>query len=215
MYRIYKQLLCITAFCIWFLAMGLSGCAAKEIVNLQKEGSSGKDGEELKQETPGQEESETVQNEKVCVYVCGEVKSPGVYELPSGSRIYEAIEKAGGMTENAAFSYLNQAEILSDGGRVYVPNVQENADQNAAWQEESDTSKGTNDHSSFESNGKININKASKEELMTLTGIGESKAEDIINYRTENGPFQTIEDLKQIRGIKDGVFGKIKEEITV
>ena len=65
------------------------------------------------------------------------------------------------------------------------------------------------------SHGKININRAGREELMTLSGIGESKAEDIITYREENGPFQAIEDLKQIRGIKDGVFNKIKDDITV
>lgn len=218
MYRIKKHLLCSLAFVICLMAISISGCTKKEIVNLEKESTSAEGEKELSEEKPDEEKikaEKEAQPETVCVYVCGEVNSPGVYELPAGSRIYEVIEKAQGMTENAAVSYLNQAEVLVDGARIYIPNVQEEASQNGAWQEESDMNGGAAGGSSDSSHGKININKATKEELMTLTGIGESKAEDIITYRKENGPFQSIEDMKQIRGIKDGVLNKIKDEITV
>lgn len=218
MYRIKKHLLCSMAFVICLIPVSLSGCTKKEIVNLEKERSSVEGETESTEEKPEEKTPKAVeetQPETVCVYVCGEVNNPGVYELPAGSRIYEVIEKAQGMTENAAVSYLNQAEVLVDGARIYIPNVQEEASQNGAWQEESGMNGGAAEGSSDSSHGKININKATKEELMTLTGIGESKAEDIITYREENGPFQSIDDMKQIRGIKDGVLNKIKDEITV
>lgn len=215
MYRITKCILCSMAFVICLMSVSLLGCTKKEIVKLEKEASSAEEKEEAPQEKQQKSEEQKTQSNTVCVYVCGEVNCPGVYELAEGSRIYEVIEKAGGMTENAAFSYLNQAEVLVDGARIYVPNVQEEASADGAWQEESDMNDGAAKSSSGLSHGKININRAGREELMTLSGIGESKAEDIITYREENGPFQAIEDLKQIRGIKDGVFNKIKDDITV
>lgn len=213
MYRIIKRLLCSMAFVICLMPVSLFGCTRKEIVKLEKESTSTE--EKTSQEKQEKNEEQKAQKNTVCVYVCGEVNRPGVYEMAEGSRIYEVIEKAGGMTENAAFSYLNQAEVLLDQARIYVPNVQEEASADGAWQAESDMNDGAAEGSSGLSHGKININRAGKEDLMTLSGIGESKAEDIITYREENGPFQAIEDLKQIRGIKDGVFNKIKDDITV
>ena len=133
----------------------------------------------------------------IFVYVCGAVVSEGVYELPAGSRVYEAIREAGGFSEEAAVSHINQAEILEDETRIYVPTMEEV-------------------QSEIESGGgKVNLNTASKEELMTLPGVGESKADLIIRYREEHGKFRQIEDVMNISGIKEGLFEKIKENITV
>ncbi len=137
----------------------------------------------------------------IWVYVCGAVKSEGVYELPFGSRVYEAIELAGGLKENAASSQINQAAVLSDEMHIYIP-TREEAEQQAFLQQE-------------ESDGKININTATKEELMTLSGVGEAKAQSIIEYREANGAFQAIEDIMQISGIKEGLFYKIKDDIKI
>jgi len=133
----------------------------------------------------------------IYVYVCGAVQTEGVYQLPDGSRVYEAISAAGGFRADAATTQVNQAEILEDEMTVYVPTISEGTE--LFQQKES----------------KININKASKEELMTLPGVGESRAESIIRYREENGKFQSIEDIKQISGIKDALYESIKDLIKI
>ena len=140
------------------------------------------------------------------------MNAPGVYELRTDARIYEALEAAGGMTEDAAADWINQAEALSDGERIYVP-TQEEAEESA--QSVSGQWADPNGNAARSISDKININTAAKEELMTLSGIGASKAESILKYRQEHGNFQSIEDLKKIEGIKDGVFNKIKDDITV
>lgn len=146
----------------------------------------------------------------IYVHVCGQVAAPGVYELAKESRLYEAIEAAGGMTKEAAAEYLNQAQPLEDGQKVYVPSEKEVEGTKEAQEslQEDAGSSGADD-------GKVDLNRASKEELMTLSGIGEVKAEAIISYREEHGGFQSIEELKNIEGIKDGVFKKVKDRIKV
>lgn len=156
--------------------------------------------EELEEKGVSGDDTE-VSKETIYVHVCGEVESPGVYELDAGSRVCEAIEAAGGFTSNAAEDALNQAEILADGQQIRVFSVKE-------FMEETKNS-GTNDE------GKINLNKASKEELMTLSGVGEAKADAIIRYRKEKGNFKSIEEIMEIEGIKEGVFRKIEDQITV
>ena len=156
------------------------------------------------------QESDLEESEADCVIyvdVCGQVNNPGVYELPGESRVFEAIEKAGGMTKAAASGYLNKAEKLSDGQQIYVPSEKE-------IEENSLIGASTTENSSA-SGDKVNLNTASKEELMTLAGIGEAKAESIIRYREEHGNFRTTEDIKNVDGIKDGVFNKVKDQITV
>lgn len=145
------------------------------------------------------------------VYVCGEVASPGVYMLPEGSRIFEAIDAAGGFTEAAASRSLNLAAPVSDGMQITVLS-----------QEEAETLSGNfgigetgGSAASAGSSGLVNINTATKEELMTLPGIGSARAEDIIRYRQESGGFKTIEDIMKVSGIKDAAFQKIKDSITV
>lgn len=142
--------------------------------------------------------------EKICVHVTGYVVNPGVYYVPEGSRVFEVIELAGGFLDTADKDYLNQAAILNDGQKLHIYSKEEAATAN---QSISDSGAEQNP------NKLVNINTATKEELMTLPGIGESKAESIIAYRQENGGFKTIEDIMKISGIKDAAFSKIKNYI--
>lgn len=142
-------------------------------------------------------EAEEEASESIFVYVCGAVNCEGVYELPFGSRGYEAIVMAGGFRKDAATTQINQAEILEDEATLYVPTVYEVAE------------------SQSEDDGKVNLNTATKEELMTLPGVGEAKASSIISYREEQGAFKSIEDIMQISGIKEGLFEKIKDYIKI
>ena len=137
----------------------------------------------------------------ICVYVCGEVRAPGVYELREGDRIVDAVEAAGGTTEAASDTWLNLAEPVSDGQKIEVPS----REQAEELEEENRKAQ----------SGLVNLNTASTEELMTLAGIGQSKAEAILSYREEHGGFEKPEDLMEIPGIKEGVFEKIKDQITV
>lgn len=140
------------------------------------------------------------------IHVSGEVNNPGVYEMEVGSRVFQAVEEAGGLTEHAAGEYLNMAETIQDGMKISVPSVEDvEAGVAAALPVQSGSGQSL----------KVNINTAGKERLMTLRGIGESRAEDIIRYREEHGPFGTIEEIMEISGIKDAAFQKIKEDITV
>lgn len=144
----------------------------------------------------------------VFVHVCGQVKRPGVYELPAGSRVYEAIEAAGGFTGEAAGDYLNLAQTVQDGMKLEAPD----REQAEIWKSQVQSS---GENSPGGGIVKVNINTASKEELMNLKGIGESRADDIIRYRDRFGGFQTIEDIMNVSGIKEAAFEKIKDNITV
>lgn len=138
---------------------------------------------------------------RLAVYVCGAVRHPGVYELAEGSRVYEALELAGGMTPEASPTAVNQAQLLTDGEMIEILTVSEAAEQETAQAAESD--------------GRVNINTADADELKTLPGIGDAKADSIIAYREQNGAFAAIEDIKNIEGIKDGVFAKLEDHIKV
>ena len=140
-------------------------------------------------------------DESIVVYVTGAVLHPGVYEVGGNMRVSDAIEAAGGFKNNAAADYLNLAAQLSDGEKITVPTKKE--------------AKALNKDDDSDESHLVNINTAAKEELMTLPGIGESKADAIIAYRQENGGYRNIEELMQISGIKEGVYSKISEYITV
>lgn len=160
-------------------------------------------------EAEEKEEPEEEQPAVICVYVCGQVVNPGVYELHEGERVNHAILAAGGMTETACKTSLNLAEILTDGQMIYVPSVEE------AENLQSGTEQGLTGNVSEAEDGRVNLNTAEKAELMTLTGIGESRADAILTYRKEHGGFKDIEEIKKIEGIKEGVFNRIKDQITV
>lgn len=151
----------------------------------------------------------------ISVYVCGAVVSEGVYELEDGSRIYEALEAAGGVTEEAMESYLNLAEALADGQKVYVPTVVEVEEGYSQASVSTSSGTSTTSDGGTDGTGKVNINTASLDVLMTLSGIGESKAQAIIDYRTSQGEFQAPEDILNVTGIKEGVYSAIADDIEV
>lgn len=159
-------------------------------------------------EPPGQEDS--VPKELV-VYVCGAVESPGIYTLPADSRLYEAIRMAGGFSKEADPAYHNLARSIEDGERIYILSSSETnaltTEQQVAGEE------GTADLS--QANGLINLNTATAEQLMTLPGIGEARAADILAYRNKIGQFTDIEELMNVSGIGEARFEKIKDKITV
>lgn len=150
----------------------------------------------------------SAEQESIAVHVCGQVKKPGVYTLAKGARVSDAIDAAGGLTKEAAGDFINQAQKLEDEQQVYVPSQEEAEELPKVIQQE------TNNDSHSENKGLININQATREDLMTLPGIGGAKADMIITYREEHGKFASIEDIKNISGIKDGVFNKICDLIT-
>ncbi len=151
----------------------------------------------------GEEES------AVCwVHVCGEVNFPGVYELPSGARWYEAVEAAGGFCSLADDSAVNLAALVEDGQKIYIPAEGEELPGDTGYAAEGSGSMAAR-------NGKVNLNTAGREELMTLKGIGESRAEEILEYRNAQGGFSSVEELKNISGIGDKTFEKLRDYVTV
>lgn len=157
----------------------------------------------------GEDTEENVVPAKIMVHVTGQVKDQGVVLLDEGSRIVDAIEAAGGETDDADLAKLNLAYVLNDGEKIYVPSKSE---QNQEIEYVTTASGGD----SMSSNSSIiNINTAGQNELMELPGIGESIANKIIAYREENGKFKTIEDIKNVPGIGDSKFANIKDMIKV
>lgn len=135
---------------------------------------------------------------QICVHVCGQVCQPGVVMLPEGSRAWEAVEAAGGLTGDAAEAAVNLAAVLRDGERLYIPSVDE---------EISEQGNGGDD-------GPVNLNTADAAGLQTLPGIGESRAAEILSYREKHGGFQSVEEIMQVPGIKESIYEKIKDKIT-
>lgn len=177
------------------------------------------------------EETKNIETNKIFVDVKGAVKKPGVYELNDGDKVVDAINKAEGLTKSAVTTNINLAKKVTNEMVVYVftkkelskseegktvvsevPCVCETVEVNNCIKE--DNSSATNDNQSSEFK-KVNINTASAEELVTIKGLGESKANAIISYRNTNGNFKSIEDIKNVSGIGDALFNKIKELITV
>lgn len=141
-------------------------------------------------------EKDTFNGKVLYVHICGEVKVPGVYAMPEGSRLVDVVNAAGGLLPEADVSTVNLAGEAEDGMQVWIP-------AKAKPERETDT------------DGRIDINRAAREELCSLPGIGERKAEDIIRYREQNGAFESIEEIMKVTGIKQGLYEKIKEKICV
>lgn len=155
--------------------------------------------------------SQPAETKALCyVHICGAVNAPGVYELEEGSRVYQAVEAAGGFLPEADEGYLNLAALISDGMKITVL-TREEAASAPAWEGEI----GGTGQQEAAAPAKVNINTATQDQLMTLKGIGEARAADIIAYRQEHGPFRQIEDIMQVSGIKEAAFAKIKDDITV
>ena len=222
-----KKILTAAAFLIAAgLVFGLTGSrdSARELDDtgaiVMNSGGNLEHGEQAEDENISAPENNTPEDRRdvenseksgVYVYICGEVIKPGVYELSGDSRIYEAVDAAGGFTENAARECVNLASKVSDGMQITIYNREEAASllADSAPVGENAGKSGTS------GSGLVNLNTATKEELMTLKGIGESKAEDIIRYREKSGGFKKIEDIMKISGIKENGFQKIKDSITV
>lgn len=153
-----------------------------------------------------EEEPVVEENPTIMVDVKGAVNVPGVYELQQGDRVKDAIDLAGGVVENADELQVNYAQILEDEMLIYVPVEGEVSEGIATVAPEVSNGNGE---------GLININKATSEELQTLTGVGPSKADAIIQYREENGEFKSVEDIQHVSGIGEKSFEKLKEEISV
>lgn len=196
-----KKLMIIAAILLF-----LQGCATdKETVFELNEKNTDISSSSCETEADSYNEISSNADTDIFVYVCGEVNFPGVYELEEGSRVFEAIEAAGGALEGADLDSVNQAALLTDGQQIKIYSKEEMSN-NISLNNENNTSA---------SSGKVNINTADKTLLMTLPGIGESRAGDIIKYRDEHGLFSSIEDIKNISGIKDKMFEKIKDYIEI
>ena len=172
-------------------------------------------------------EADSTEPEEICVYVCGAVQKAGVYTLAAGSRVYEAVAAAGGLTEEAEPRALNQAQLLEDGQQITVytkEEIAQDGDSLTAGSISSGTggasggSGGAADGSrggSAPADNVVNLNTADRDELMTLTGVGEARADAIIAYREENGAFSSAEEIMQIDGIGQKSYEKLKDRITV
>jgi len=137
----------------------------------------------------------------VYIHICGEVVSPGVYQVPADSRIYDVLLLAGGFTGEAAVEAVNLAKPVIDGMQIIIPSVEELQQEKEALDRQRA--------------GMVNINNASVDELCTLPGVGESRAADIVAYRNTHGAFETIEEIMQVSGIKEGLYEKIQSKIYV
>ena len=170
-----------------------------EVATVSKDSSSEK---EVKKE----EKEEPLEQDLITVDVKGAVKSPGIYDLPVGSRVHDAVQKAGGLTEEADSKSLNLAQKISDEALVYVPTKgEEAASQQAASGTTPSTSK----------DKKVNLNKASLEELKQVKGLGGKRAQDIIDHREANGKFKSVDELKKVSGIGAKTIEKLKDYVTV
>lgn len=160
------------------------------------------------------------------VHICGAVSAPGVYELPAGSRIIDAVEAGGGFLPEAEEACCNLAEEIVDGCQIYIMTKTESCvdgqtEKKAGIQTSPDSDMQTTDRNVRSNsapaleNGLVNLNTADVAALMTLPGIGESRAKAIISYREQHGAFAQIEDIMKISGIKQAAFSKIKDKITV
>lgn len=191
-----------------FLLLILTGCNMSpggQVLTVQDNTAVYKE-DSLPEET-ADDTGEPAAEQKIWVHVCGEVKNPGVYELKRESRVIDAIQAAGGFTKKADEESLNLAESLSDASKIRVMSRDDQSEQ----EEENKKKTGK----SQDSDGRINLNTATLEELMTLPGIGEKRAQAILNLRKQKGLFQKTDDLMEIEGIKEGIFQKIKDLIKV
>lgn len=196
---------------IWMLLF-VSSCGREPEILFFEEAGEGAAGQNTGQEEQGAEgsgavltgapgtvqEEEAAVAEQICVYVCGQVCRPGVVMLPVGSRAWEAVEAAGGLTEEAQEEAVNLAALLQDGEKLYIPAMGESVPEEM-----------------ISDSGLVNLNTADAERLQSLPGIGESRAADIITYRERNGGFGSVEEIMQVPGIKESTYEKIRDKISV
>ncbi len=188
---------------IGFLLLCLAGCGEKTDAYLETMQQVTEQNNHLSAENTESEQYRAGQADTAAecfVYVCGSVQNPGVYRLRAGSRIYEAVALAGGLTQEAADT-VNQAEAVFDGMMIRIPSVNETEQ--------------TKEEEAAAGDGKLNLNTADVTQLMALPGIGKAKAESIIAYREEKGGFSSVEEIMKVNGIKEGVYNRLKDSVTV
>ena len=181
------------------------------------------------EETKDEEKNETEENlENILVHISGAVNQEGIISLKQNSRVADAIEKAGGLKENASIDNINLAYKIEDGMKIHIPTKEEETQKEEANKnqdesyittksgnvEETNLNQNTNT-ATKNKNSKVSINTATQTELETLPGIGPSTALKIIQYRSENGKFKSIEEIKEVRGIGESKFNQIKDLINI
>ena len=187
------------------LCVVLSGCGRDHLPYLETEPT-----QETKSDTQTVSDTQTdtgTQTAFVQVYLCGEVVHPGVYQLQQGLRICDAVEAAGGLKADASRTYWNLAEPLVDGTMLFFPTEEEAKEREA--------SAAANGETTAPKDGRVDLNTADASELTAIPGIGQTRAAAIIAYRTEHGPFSAIEDIMKVSGIKNALFEKMKDYITI
>lgn len=189
----------------FFLLKPTSQTPVKE-KNLQAEVAAVSKDSSSEKEVNKEEKDESPEQDLITVDVKGAVKLPGIYDLPVGSRVHDAVQKAGGLTDEADSKSLNLAQKVSDEAFVYVPTKGEEA---ASQQATSGTSPSTSKEK------KVNLNKASLEELKQVKGLGGKRAQDIIDHREANGKFKSVDELKKVSGIGAKTIEKLKDYVTV
>ena len=189
----------------FFLLKPSSQTSVKE-TNLPAEVAAVSKDSSAEKEVKKEEKEESLEQDLITVDVKGAVKSPGIYDLPVGSRVHDAVQKAGGLTEEADRKSLNLAQKVSDEALVYVPSKGEEATSQQA-------ASGTSPSTSKEK--KVNLNKASLEELKQVKGLGGKRAQDIIDHRETNGKFKSVDELKKVSGIVAKTIEKLKDYVTV
>ena len=218
MRKIWNIRLLLPGICLVLLSCTLSGCNQGEEVTFFSEEISTQHEEGPSAEAPASEgmiaegaayetgmQAEIAGADEIVVYICGAVKEPGVIALAKGSRMHDAVQAAGGFSENAALTSVNLAAKLEDEQMIYVL-TKEEAEAQAAV---------SSMNSSAAENGLVNINTADIDALCSLPGIGESKARDIVTYREKQGAFQKKEDIMQVTGIKENLYRRICDLISV
>ena len=218
----------------YFEDQGLIETADEKTDPVRETGGKDADGPETAKEDSEENRSQTEEvtddakhleqdgSQNVFVDLQGAVNHPGVYEVPYGSRLFQVIEMAGGLTEQADLKGVNRAAEVRDGEKIYICSAgEERPDSgNGDGSRTSEMTGGTADGNSgmvsaYLPDGRLDLNSATKEQLLTLPGIGEQKAEAILAYRIEKGTFSSPEEIKQIPGIKDGVYRKIQDQVGV
>lgn len=210
------KVLCFSCFCLLAAA-----CGERENVYFQTETSVAGTQQnedvaatEIMAENNADDTQTAGSDKKRFVYICGAVNVPGVYEVEQNARLYEVVEAAGGLREDAAEESVNQARQIEDGEMIRILTQEEAAqagDEEAGEGAENDVKAET----ANDSDGRVDLNLATVAELMTLPGIGQAKADSIVRYREKNGAFSSIEEIKQVEGIKEGVYNRIKDNIKV
>ncbi|MBR5417619.1 MAG: ComEA family DNA-binding protein [Clostridiales bacterium] len=205
-----KRRVCITLIMV---GLGISACvfsslrSGKEPIEIEMPASSSQDVYQTENAEILQETSRSFP-----VYICGEVCFPGIYEVEDSVYLYELIDMAGGLTDKADAAHIDMVYRIKKEESIYIPSVED---------EESESGSGViripskEESASSEECGKVNINTADEQQLSTLSGIGEKTAQKIVNYREENGPFMTTEDLMKVPGIGESKYAAIKDNIYV